>query len=123
MELTSITAMEVVRFALTFHNRRWERSMTKNLDSCVSSYKCRARSELAWARDHPKAVVDKPSLFKKLIWMSLSRTSNIYSSFLLFLPWTALMDKLGVGSFHDTITYHWWSQEFRSGGARLKVKN
>ena len=62
MELTSITAMEVVCFALTFHNRRWEWSMTKNLDSCVPSYKCGAHPELAWTRDHPKAVVNVSSL-------------------------------------------------------------
>ena len=30
--------------------------MTKNLDSCVSGYKCRAHPKLAWMRDHPKAV-------------------------------------------------------------------
>ena len=30
--------------------------------------------------------------------------SNIYSLFLLFLPWTVLMDELGVGSFPDTIS-------------------
>ena len=65
MELTSITAMEVVCFALTFHNCRWERSMTKNLASCIPGYKCRARPELAWTRDHLKALVDVSSLSKK----------------------------------------------------------
>ena len=99
MELTSITAIEVVRFALTFHNRRWERSMTKNLDSCVSGYKCRAHPELAWMRDHPKAIVDVSSLSKKLLWTSLSRMSNIYSPFLLFLPWTTLIDELELVHF------------------------
>ena len=103
MELTSITAMEVVCFALIFHNCRWERSMTKNLHSCVPGYKCWARPKFEWTRDHPKAVDDISSLSKKLLWTSLSRTSNIYSLFLPFLPWTALMDELGVGSFPDTI--------------------
>ena len=106
MELTSITAMEVVCFALTFHNCRWEQSMTKNLDSCILGYKYGACPKLAWTRDHPKAIVDVSSLSKKLLRTSLSRTSNIYSPFLLFLPWTALMDELGVGSFRDTIKYY-----------------
>ena len=64
MELTSITAMEVVCFALTFHNRHWKRSMIKNLASRVLGCKCGARPELAWTRDHPKAVVDVSSLSK-----------------------------------------------------------
>ena len=64
MELTSITAIEVVCFALTFHNHRWEQSLTKNLASCIPGYKCGARPELAWTRDHPKAIVDISSLSK-----------------------------------------------------------
>ena len=60
--------------------------MTKNLDSFVLGYKCGARPELAWTRDHLKAIVNVSSLSKKPLWMSLSRTSNIYSSFPLFLP-------------------------------------
>ena len=66
MELTSITSMEVVCFALIFHNRRWEWFMTKNLDSCVLGYKCGACPKLAWTRDHPKAIVDVSSLSKNL---------------------------------------------------------
>ena len=63
MELISITVM-VVCFALTFHNRHWKRSMIKNLASRVLGCKCGARPELAWTRDHPKAVVDVSSLSK-----------------------------------------------------------
>ena len=63
MELISITVM-VVCFALIFHNHHWKRSMTKNLASRVLGCKCGARPELAWTRDHPKAVVDVSSLSK-----------------------------------------------------------
>ena len=38
--------------------------MTKNLASRVLGCKCGARPELAWTRDHPKAVVDVSSLSK-----------------------------------------------------------
>ena len=38
--------------------------MIVSLASCVPDYKCGARLELAWMRDHPKAVVDVSSLSK-----------------------------------------------------------
>ena len=94
MELTSITAMEVVCFALIFHNRHWEWFMTKNLDSCVLGYKCGACPKLAWTRDHPKAVVDVSSLSKNLYWWAFQGRVTYIARFCYSCPgrpsWTSL---------------------------------
>ena len=97
--------MEVVWFALTFHNRRWERSMTKNLTFCILGYKCGARPELAWMRDHPKAVVDVSSLSKTFGQACQGRVTYI-AQFCYSCPWRSSWMSLELVHFLTPSTSH-----------------
>ena len=87
--------MEVILFGLVFHNRHWKRFAVMNLDSYLCSIIGMWRSSKTCMEKHTQNV--RRSSKRLFGWTTSSRMSVLCNPFLLFLPWTTLMDELGVG--------------------------